>query len=215
MPPLVMTAEFSLFPADTVLGPSFVLAGFAFSDLGASRSFVKESGIGKGLQFGGAGLRVQLPALTDAVRVRGAAFAGDCQVLAKDGAGNVLAAQRIPGDGASHTIDLAHPGVQFVELVPGGGEGSIEAISITVRNDGAQLLSRAPAETVIALVRGVSQVAIADLRPENGDELQVRTASPLLAAALFNAASSGDRVAATYVIQDGVRILTDLHLVGR
>lgn len=216
MPPIVMTVEFSLFPDGTVLGPAFVLGGFAFADLGTAPSSVKESGAGKGLQFERTGVRVKLPALTDAVSVRGAAFAGDSQVLGEDAAGNVLTAQRIPGDRAPHTIELAHPGMQFVRFVDGGDEGSIEAISMTVCNDGPQPRSGGPLEeTVLGLVRSVDLLSHGTILPEQGAELVVRTTSPLISAALYNAAASGDRVAVTYVIEDGVRVVTRLQVVGR
>lgn len=226
MPPIIMTAEFSLFPDNTVLGPSFVLAGYAFDDLGASRSFVNESGSEKGLQFDRAGVRVKLPATTDAVRVRGAAFGGDYQIFGKDGAGSILAAQRIPGDHAPHTVQLAHPGLRFVELVDGGNEGLLEAISITVCKDGAAALSGGAAfesQTLIGRVTGLDVLAragaipaaFAFITPEEGDEIQVRSSSPLLVSALCTASATDDRVEASYVIEDGLRVLTRLRLLDR
>ena len=132
MPSLTLTAEFSLFPDDTILGSHFTLSSYQFDDLGAEPSFVNESGNEKGLQFEKAGVRVTLPVETDRVLVRAAAFAGAFQVAGVDKDGNVLFPVMIPGDNQAHNVNLTHPGIAFVEFTGGGNEGLIVSISITV-----------------------------------------------------------------------------------
>jgi hypothetical protein len=80
MATFTLQAEFSPFPDNTVLGPVFTLAAFAFKDKGSHHSFVNISGTPngpgvKGLQFGSAGVLVHLPISVDRVVVRAAAFA--------------------------------------------------------------------------------------------------------------------------------------------
>ncbi len=131
MPPLTLTAEFSLFADDTVLGPRFTLSSFEFVDQGGNASFVNESGAEKGLQFDNVGVRVTLPSETDLVAVRAAAFNGPFRVAAMDKDGNVLYPIVIPGDNTAHDVQLTHPGIAFIEFAGGGDEGMIISISVT------------------------------------------------------------------------------------
>jgi hypothetical protein len=131
MPSLTLTAEFSLFADDTVLGPRFTLSGYEFVDQGGNPAFVNESGTEKGLQFDKAGVRVTLPAETELVSVRAAAFAGPFRVAAMDNGGNVLYPVTIPDDNTAHDVQLTHPGIAFVDFAGGGNEGMIISISVT------------------------------------------------------------------------------------
>lgn len=128
MPPVRMEVEFSLFPDNTVLGPSFTLSGFQFTDKGASPSFVNVSGGQKGLQFGSLGVRVKLPTETTLVTVRGDAFAGDFSIIGINGSGTPVVSETIPGDNAPHVVDIVHPRLAFLEFVGGGNEGLIDSI---------------------------------------------------------------------------------------
>jgi hypothetical protein len=131
MPSLILTAEFSLFADDTVLGPRFTLSGYEFVDEGGYASFVNESGTEKGLQFDKAGVRVTLPAETNLVAVRAAAFASPLRVAAMDKDGNVLYPVMIPGGNTAHDVQLTHPGIALIEFAGGGNEGMIISISVT------------------------------------------------------------------------------------
>lgn len=132
MASLTLTAEFLLFPDDTVLGPRFKLSGYTFRDLGSHPSFVNISGAGKGLQFVTAGLEIRLPLPTDQVALRVAAYGTEVLVTGRDPAGAVLVQDTVPADNQPHDLHLAHSGIAFVELTGGGNEGIVESISTTV-----------------------------------------------------------------------------------
>jgi hypothetical protein len=146
MPSLTLTAEFSLFADDTVLGPRFTLSGFEFVDQGGDASSVNESDIEKGLQFDKAGVRVTLPAETNLVVVRAAAFAGPFRVAAMDKDGNVLYPVTIPGDNTAHDVQLTHPGIALIDFAGGGTRRPDNKIWIAGRAAGPAILcSRGPA----------------------------------------------------------------------
>lgn len=129
MATITLLVEFSLFPDNTVLGPSFALSGYTFRDIGGSPSFVNVSGAVKGLQFPNAGVRVRLPAVTDRVTVRAAAFAGPFDINAKNAAGATVATRVIPGDNAPHTVVLSGTAITRLEFIGGNNEGVIISIS--------------------------------------------------------------------------------------
>lgn len=224
MPSVTITADFSPFPDDTVLGPQFALSGFEFKDLGGSPSFVNQSGPGKGLQFDKVGVTVKLPIATDAVRVHGAAFAGDYRIFGKDGAGNTLAVERMPGDNALHTVQLSHPGIELLEFVDGGNEGMIATVSMMVCKDATTVVAPAAEVSTIQgrisgldVIDGASAIPItfAFIRPDDGDEIQVRTSSLQLTIALSTATATEDLVEASYVDEDGLAVLTRLRILDR
>jgi hypothetical protein len=129
---ITLQAEFSLFPDNTVLGPTFTLAAYRFTDIGAPPSFVNVSGAVKGLQFAIAGVRVRLPAVIDRVTIRAAAFAGPFNIIGKDSAGATLITRVVPGDNAPHTITLIRPGLARVDFIGGNNEGVIISMSVKV-----------------------------------------------------------------------------------
>ena len=132
MPTITLQAEFSLFPDNTVLGPSFTLAAFTFTDIGGTPSFVNVSGAVKGLQFPGAGVKVKLPVVSNRVNIRAAAFAGPFDIIAKNSAGATLVTRVVPGDNAPHAIALTSVGIARVDFVGGNNEGNIISISIKI-----------------------------------------------------------------------------------
>ena len=224
MPPVTITADFSPFPDNTVLGPTFALSGFEFTDLGASPSFVNQSGSEKGLQFERTGVRVKLPIATDAVRVHGAAFAGDYRIFGKDLAGNTLAVERMPGDNTPHTVQLAHPGIELLEFVDGNNEGMIATVSMMVCKDARSTIPpSAEVSTIegrisgldVIATSGVIPITFAFVTPDAGDEIQVRTTSLQLTIALSAATATDDRVEASYVNEDGQAVLTRLRILDR
>ena len=128
-----LVADFSPFPDDTVLGPSFTLSGFEFDDLGGvSPSFVNESGSVKGLQFERTGVQIELPVPVNRVRIRAAAFAGPFDLIGKDAAGATVVTRTVPGDNTPHTVVLTGPNIATVDCVGGGNEGVIITVSIKV-----------------------------------------------------------------------------------
>ncbi len=132
MPSFTLQAEFSPFPDNTVLGPSFTLAAFKFTDIGGTPSFVNISGPVKGLQFPNAGVKVKLPVVSSRVAITAAAFAGPFSIIAKDAAGATLVTRVVPGDNASHAIALASAGIARVDFIGGGNEGNIVSISVKI-----------------------------------------------------------------------------------
>jgi hypothetical protein len=225
MPPITLSAEFSLLPDNTVLGPSFTIAGFTFTDLSGSPSFVNESGSEKGLQFERTGIRVQLPATSDGVDIRGAAFAGPYDIEGKNAAGSTLAVARIPGDHAPHNVTLNHPGISYVDFIGGGNEGLIEAVSITVCKQSAgtsgtgtsspEFLQGSVSGLDVQAGAGIIPIAFAFVTPDDGDEIQVRTTSLQLLVALATVTGTDDSVEVTYEDEDGVKILTRLRILDR
>lgn len=132
MPTITLQAEFSLFPDNTVLGPSFTLSGFKFTDIGGTPSFVNVSGAVKGLQFPSAGVKVKLPVVRDRVTIVAAAFAGPFSIIGKSSAGATLITRVAPGDNTAHTITLASAGIARVDFIGGGNEGNIVSISVKI-----------------------------------------------------------------------------------
>ena len=62
--------DFGLFPDDTVLGPSFSLAGFAFSQVAGADMVVNITEGEKGLGFPDQGMRVAPPTAVSSVSMR-------------------------------------------------------------------------------------------------------------------------------------------------
>lgn len=125
-----LEVDFALFPDNTVLGSTFTLNGFQFTDKGVPPSFVNESGSLKGLQFGNMGVRVKLPVETVKVTVRAAAFAGDFGIIGINGSGTPVVSTIIPGDNSPHVVDVIHPRLAALDFVGGGNEGLIDTIEI-------------------------------------------------------------------------------------
>lgn len=132
MPTIMLQAEFSLFPDNTVLGPTFTLSSFRFTDLGGSPSFVNVSGAVKGLQFPNAGVRLKLPAVTNRVTLRVAAFASDFNIVARNSAGVNILSRVVVGDNAPHTLTLIRPGMARLEFIGGQNEGVIISASMKI-----------------------------------------------------------------------------------
>jgi hypothetical protein len=122
---ITLRVEFSLFPDNTVLGPSFTLGGFEFTDAANPPSFVNDSGGTKGLQFGKQGVRVRLPIETDVVDIRAAAFATEIKIHGKNAFGTTVAVETIPGDNTPRSVRLIHPGLATVDFEGGNNEGTI------------------------------------------------------------------------------------------
>ena len=131
MPPMTIPIDFSAFQDGTVLGPQFTLGGCTFRDSGAPPSFVKAWRGMKGLQFPDAGLRVQLPGESSLVRVRAVAGAKAFKISWMDGGGNVLSQAIIAAGGQPQDVELAHPGILYVDFAGGDNEGMLLVLSFT------------------------------------------------------------------------------------
>ncbi len=132
MPTFTLPVEFSLFNDNDVLGPSFSLAAYTFTDIAGPPSFVNVSGAVKGLQFPNAGVKVRLPTVSSRVTIRAAAFSGPFNIIGKNSAGGRIVARVVPGDNTPHSIVLASPGIASVDFIGGNNEGVIIMISVKV-----------------------------------------------------------------------------------
>jgi hypothetical protein len=220
-----VTASFASFPDDTVLGPSFMLSGFTFQDLGSVfPSFVNQaSGTFKGLQFERTGLRIRFPRPSALVELRAGAFAGAFRIEGKDSSGNLLAVALVPGDNAPHDIRLFHPGMFYVDCVGGGNEGVIELITAegaeTTTGDVAEPEPRFAKGRVSGLDvhtgAGALPLAFAFITDDDGNEIQVQTTSLQLLVALSTATATEDCLEVTYVSDESAKLLTRVRFLDR
>src|SRR4051794_39378331 len=86
-----LCAEFSIFPDNSPLGPSFTFAAMDFQDVvGGATSFVNETSGERGLQFPDAGLEVDLPLEARWVRMRVGQFNTPYTIEGIDANGGVV-----------------------------------------------------------------------------------------------------------------------------
>ena len=134
MPAFQLCADFSLFPDDTVLGPSFTLAGFDFNQLGGNpdQLFVNVTADERGLQFPREGLEITLPIPVTTVDLRLGTFAGPVEITALDSTGRRVRRQTIQGLNRYRNIKLSAREVASVIFREGGNEGILPRICVIV-----------------------------------------------------------------------------------
>jgi hypothetical protein len=134
--PFLLCADFSLFPDNHVLGPSFTLAAMHFTDPpgGAITSFVNGTDGTLALQFSDAGVEVDLPPLTQRtyVSMRVGAFAGSFDITAVDIGGNVVANRVITLLNIFQTVNFGQPDIARLVFKGGSNEGMIASICTIV-----------------------------------------------------------------------------------
>ncbi len=127
---------FSFLPNNTLLPPSFQMAGFTFNSLAASPTPVVNDTAGeRGYRFSNAGVEVALPATVDAVDLRACSFASPVSIDALDQGGAVVSHQQVANN---HCADFRLLGrnIASLRLVGGNNEGMIVRIGIAIAQCG-------------------------------------------------------------------------------
>lgn len=136
MPTLLkLCADFAPFPDNTVLGPSFSLAGYKFTQPAGSTPlmFVNITGSERGLQFPHQGVRIKLPAPVKKVSLRLGAFASPVDIIARSKTGAVVYTSTLNTLNTYVNINISAPNIATLVLRKGNNEGILVKICVTLR----------------------------------------------------------------------------------
>lgn len=118
--------DFSLYPDNTAMPPSFAIAGVAFDSLdSAGGLMVNETAASAALQFRAPGLRVTLRRAVDSVFLTAGGFAGTVKIAAFDAAGTQIQSQVISPANVFVRVLLHAQQTKYLELTGGGDEGML------------------------------------------------------------------------------------------
>jgi hypothetical protein len=134
MPSFLLCADFGppIFQDNDQLPPSFTLAAFDFLQLGGSQWFVNATAGEQGLQFPEQGADITLPVPVRRVRLRIGTFNGPVDIEARDGSGNTVSQQTVPGLNQYVNRNLSGPDIESVVLTRGGNEGILVRICVII-----------------------------------------------------------------------------------
>jgi hypothetical protein len=134
MPSFLLCADFGppIFQDNDQLPPSFTLAAFDFLQLGGSQWFVNATAGEQGLQFPEQGAEITLPVPVRRVRLRIGTFNGPVDIEARDGSGNTVSQQTVPGLNQYVNRNLSGPDIESVVLTRGGNEGILVRICVII-----------------------------------------------------------------------------------
>jgi hypothetical protein len=112
------------------MGTSFVRDGYEFASIDTSfLPVINDFGSGTiGLQFGGGGLAVALPASAGSVDLEAGAWAEPIDVEGLDSSGAVVASVTIPQQNALGQYQLVAPSITDVRFIGGQNEGLLTQI---------------------------------------------------------------------------------------
>jgi len=132
--PFVLCAEFSIFPDNTTLGPSFTFAAMDFQDIagGPPVSFVNDTAGERGLQFPDAGLEVDLPVPVSSARLRVGQFAGPYTIDGLDIAGAVVDSFQMNFPNSYRNVRLRGPNLDQIRFTGGGNEGILVRLCMPI-----------------------------------------------------------------------------------
>lgn len=121
--------DFSNYPDNTPLGPTYRQAGFTFKQLGATPVMFANATAGQiGLQFPDAGLEIKLPAPTRRVTMLFGTFGGPVTLETRDG-GTLVSTQTINTANTYRNIVIS-TATSFSKLILRGGTN--EAILVRI-----------------------------------------------------------------------------------
>lgn len=132
----VRCVEFTQFPDNTQMGPSFTVLRFDFVSNGQFDPFVNDVTTNvHGLQFAEGGMTMDVPSTASQVDLQVGAFAGQpVTVEALNSAGSAVDSDVVPATNSVQSISLAGSDITTVSFVGGGGEGVlVEACSYSDR----------------------------------------------------------------------------------
>jgi hypothetical protein len=116
----VLGVDFTIFPDNTVLGPSFTLADMDFQDIpGGPNSFVNETAGERALQFPDTGLEIDLPLAVPWVRMRVGQFASPYTIEALDTKGTTVAVFSHPFPNSYRNIRLHTQHISLIRFTGG------------------------------------------------------------------------------------------------
>lgn len=125
-----LCVDFSLFPGNTALGPTFSLAGFGFSQPGGPDMFVDAAGE-RGLRFPDQGMIVKLPVAVPSVSMRVGMNAGPIKIVAKDKQGSQVAAQTAVFN-AFGDVSMQSGGGPIAILEVTGGDNEAQLVQLCI-----------------------------------------------------------------------------------
>jgi hypothetical protein len=130
----ILCADFSIFPDNTVLGPSFTFAAMDFQDIpgGAAVSFVNETAGERGLQFPHAGLEIDLPVPVLWARLRIGQFAGPYTIEGLDVTGAIVSNFQMNFPNSYRNIRLRGPDLFTIRFTGGDNEGSVVSLCVPI-----------------------------------------------------------------------------------
>lgn len=129
----ILSAEFTIFPDDYPLGPSFLLSGMKFNDANGARvSFVNDTTKSiRGLQFD-TGISIVLPVATSWAQLLIGEFPDPVTIEEIDSAGAVMSSTTINKPGSYSFVTLVSSGLKTIRLVSGPNETSIVSVWMLV-----------------------------------------------------------------------------------
>jgi hypothetical protein len=125
--------DFSTYPDNTTLGPTYTQGGLTFTQLGPAPVMFANATLGQiGLQFPHAGLEIKLPAPTRAASLFFGTFGGPVTLETRNGA-TLVSTQTINTNNTYQNISVS-PGSPFTRLTFRGGnnEGILVRICIVL-----------------------------------------------------------------------------------
>lgn len=131
--PFLLCADFSLFPDNTPLGPSFTLSATDFADVqpAQSASFVNDTNGQLGLQFPDTGLDANLPLVVQWARLRIGQFNTPFTIEGFDGRGSVVSSYTTSVPGYTN-LTIRATGLERLEFRGGGSEGVLVSLCVIV-----------------------------------------------------------------------------------
>ena len=123
--------DFALIPNKTVLGPSFTLSGFAFTQ--AAPELIVLAQAEKGLRFPSPGMNVKLPMVAATVTLRAGTFAGPFDVTAWDAAGAKVGMRTVNFGNAfgDESITSSADPIAALDFTGGGNEAMLVRLCIS------------------------------------------------------------------------------------
>ena len=131
--PFTLCADFTMFPDNTALGPSFTFAAMDFQDIPSGPvSFVNLTAGELALQFPDTGLEIDLPVEVPWIRMRVGQFASPYTIEAFDPSGTVVAVFNMNFPNTYRNLRLRGRGISLVRFTGGDNEGSVETVCIPI-----------------------------------------------------------------------------------
>jgi hypothetical protein len=130
----VLCSDFTIFPDNHQLGPTFTLSGMDFQDApGAGAvSFVNQTASVNGLQFPDTGIDITLPVTVGWARLNVGQFASPLSIESFDSGGSVIQTYSLNKPNSYYFLNFTKGDIAFIRLIGGGNEGVIVSICIFV-----------------------------------------------------------------------------------
>ena len=129
----VLCADFTIFPDNTQLGPTFPLAGMTFQDNpGGATSFVNQTSGLNGLQFPDVGIEARLPMAVQWVGMYLGQFNSSFIVEVVDSNGVVTSSTTYNKPNTYSFLNFSQANIATIRFSGGGNEGVIVSLCILI-----------------------------------------------------------------------------------